>query len=280
VIANIAHPTVLVVVPTLGSRPEWLGVCLRSVAMQDYPCVQIRVVGPSGRGIESITASFGAQFLSTDEPGLSKAINYAWWADGASQELITWLGDDDALAPGSISKGVTALRENPLAGMCYGRTRYIDDRGNSLYLSRPSRFASVYLRIGKDFVPQPGSILRRVAVSSVGSLDESLRNAMDLDLFIRLQKWGPAVYVKAELSAYRLHGESITATKGLEDEARQVRQRHRGVLLRTLLRPLEGPIALLDRIVYACHMRLPCPPTPQLGGVPYTMPPQSFGRHL
>lgn len=261
---------VTVIVPTLATRKEWLRQCLTSIQRQS-PTPRILIVTPSHADLSDVLARHpGAIWLTDDTPGLSNAINTG--LREVRTPLATWLGDDDLLAPNSIAIATQVLEDHPAASFVYGRTRYIDQSGKTLGYTRPSRLAAWYLKYGKDFVPQPGSLFRSVALEEVGGVDASLRNAMDLDMFIRLQSWGPAIYVPRELSAYRLHDSSITMTKGLSDEADLVRLRHQSPTAKRInraVRPLTRQLdTWFDRSFRYAHA--PKPPIWAAGGGPYT----------
>ncbi|NEK84259.1 glycosyltransferase family 2 protein [Blastococcus saxobsidens] len=259
-----------IVVPTLGQRPSWLRDNLESLTRQGLP-VDILVVSrtPIGTLLDRFVAEVQQEVCET--PGLSAALQHG--LSRLRNEYVSWLGDDDLLAPGSLKTALAALDRNPSAPFVYGRTRYINEQGDTIGLTRPTSLAARYARYGKDFIPQPGSLLRRSALQTVGDIDVSLRNAMDLDLLLRLQRVGKPVYVPVELSAYRLHPSSITMTKGNLDEGELVRRRHAGTLAsRTyrLWRPLSRTI---DKWVDRSFRYGPAPkPAPwRPGGRPYTL---------
>jgi len=210
----------------MGTRPQWLRQTLLSIASQQAAAVNIVVVLPSGgdaspaEGIDSLTVK------REDRRGLSVAINSGM--ESAKAEYVTWLGDDDLLAPGSLRYSIVALQQHPCAPFSFGRTRYIDSAGATIGLARPSSMAARHLRYGKDFVPQPGSLIRRSAWNAVGGVDESLHNAMDLKLFLELCRLGRPVYLRREVSAYRLHSQSITLAKGASDESEAIRRSYQG----------------------------------------------------
>ena len=111
--------------------------------------------------------------------------------------------------------------------MVYGRCRYVDGAGALLFEARPGRLAGALLRWGPDLVPQPGSVARAESVRTAGLLDETLRYAMDLDLFLRLKEKGRIDYLPVALASFRWH-EGSTTVAGLDSsasEARMVRRR-------------------------------------------------------
>jgi len=261
-------PSILVVVPTLGERKGWLRASVRSVLSQEGVEVKVRVVAPSRASLGRLCSELGVDLVECDKKGLSVAINEGW-RDSEDTEFITWLGDDDLLAPGSLATTSAALAAHPMATMVYGAVRYIDAAGNSLWLQRPGRFAGWYLRYGKNLVPQQGSLLRRSFVTAGGGIDETYQSAMDQDLFSRLMDCGPYSSVPQEVAAFRMHGSNITVNKGDEgaDEGERIRARHVGQFY-----PLIRRLTLVaDRVIYALIRRWPYGPPPLVNGLPYTV---------
>jgi glycosyltransferase involved in cell wall biosynthesis len=257
-----------VVVPTLGSRRDWLRASIRSILSQEDVEVRVRVVAPSKASLRQLCSDLGAELVECDEKGLSLAIN-AGWKDSGEAEYITWLGDDDLLAPGSLAAASTALDACPDAAMAYGPVRYINAAGKSMWLQRPGRFAAWYLPYGKNLVPQQGSLLRKSFVMAVGGLDESCKSAMDQDLFSRLLDCGAYSYVRREVAAFRIHESNITVNKGNEgmDEGERIRARHAGRFYPLIRRVTR----VSDRVIYALIRRWPYGAPPSVNGQPYTV---------
>lgn len=219
--------SVLYVVPTLGRRVDYIAQTLDSLQTQDYD-VTVVVVAPAAAS-EAVDAARerGLAFVPERSPGLSAAINEGFRRHGERHEFWAWLGDDDTLVPGSTAVAVEHLRRHPRASMVYGRCAYVDEAGRRLHEVRPSPLAARLMRWGPNLVPQPGSVARAAAVRRAGLLDETLRFAMDLDLFLRLQDEGPVLYVPRVLATFRWHVGSTTVGDQLasDAEARRVRER-------------------------------------------------------
>jgi len=258
---RVGSTEVLVVVPTLGTRPDWLRECVTSIRSQEGVSPIIRIVCPSGTVTLKEFSASRVEIIEYDQRGLAAAIREGF--ANYEGEFITWLGDDDKLQPGSLQAVVEALKSSPQASFAYGRTRYIAASGSTIGVTRPGRLAAHYLTVGKDFVPQPGSVIRRSAYEAVGGIDVDLANAMDLDLFIRLQRYGASVYVPRELSCYRLHESSITVTKGDKDEGELVRLKYLSKTLRSSYRIWRPVTRIVDRVWDVSNRRLPSPSAPR-----------------
>lgn len=252
----------------MGTRPKWLRQTLLSIAEQRFIKVHIVIVLPT-EGDASPADGIGCVAVKReDRPGLSIAINSGMEACDA--DYVTWLGDDDLLSPDSLGRSIAALGEYPNAPFSYGRTRYIDATGATIGKTRPTSFAARHLRYGKDFIPQPGSVIRYSAWLAIGGVDESLQNAMDLKLFLELCRLGKPVYLNREVSAYRIHANSITLTKGVTDESEKIRRAFQGgnaTRTYALWRPLVKEI---DKWIDRLFRLAPCRRAELVDGVPYT----------
>ena len=203
-----AVPDVLIVVPTLGRRPEHLRACLHSLSTQE-PAPDIVVVGPDTTFVRSAAEAHGASWLA-DPGSQTRAINAGVESAPGSIRYVNWLGDDDLLEPGAIAVTRSALEANPVATVAYGACRYIDESGKQLWVSKAGPWASRILAWGPDLIPQPGMLVRLDAWRQIGGVDESYRFAFDLDLLLKLKRIGPLVDVGTVVSSFRWHADSLT----------------------------------------------------------------------
>ena len=199
---------VLIVVPTLGRRPDHLQACLRSIATQT-PAPQIVVVGPDTDAVRTATASVEAHWLP-DPGSQTRAINIGAATAHESIRYLNWLCDDDLLEPDSIAVTRTALEGNARATVAYGSCRYIDEEDRELWISRAGPWASRILSWGPDLIPQPGMLIRLDDWRAVGGVDESYRFAFDLDLLLKLKRRGALIDVGCVVSSFRWHADSLT----------------------------------------------------------------------
>ncbi|MDP9885840.1 GT2 family glycosyltransferase [Sinomonas atrocyanea] len=184
-------------------------------------------------------------------------------------EYFAWLGDDDILAPGSLAQMAEMMDAKPETTLALGRVRYITGDGCSKWVVRSGSWACWYSRIGRNFMGQPGSLMRRRAFEAVGGLDGSLKNAMDQDLFIRLSIQGPVAYVPIEVAAFRVHDGSISSRKGGNDERALVSARYRPKMPFFFDVMVSFAARIADRVLLSVHPRLPDPPAPMRCGSRY-----------
>jgi GT2 family glycosyltransferase len=241
---------VLIVIPTLGLRPELFSLTLQSILDQPAEPADIVVVLPAdASAVREMATAVGAQLL--DDPGsMSAAINAGFSLAGPQHLYANWIGDDDLLAPDALAAAAKALDADSTAVVAFGHCDYIDSDGGLLFTSKAGRLAPWLMTWGPDLVPQPGALFRLTAVRDVGLLDPSLRYAMDLDLLLRLRKRGRFVNTGKVLSSFRWHSSSTTVanrTPSLE-EAEQVKRRYLSPLQRRLAPVWERPVRLATRL--------------------------------
>lgn len=213
-----------IVVPTLGNRPDFLRESLASIRHAGE--VFLVVVRPTQCDLSSDVRSLID--LEVDDPGngLAAAINRGMKALPNDISFVSWLGDDDRLT-GIGFRELAELAEKSGAAGVFGRCRYVDSSGNELFVNRSGAWAVPLMLFGPQLIPQPGSLIRRSSLQSIGYLDESLKWAFDLEMFLKLRKQpGGLKFVPALVSEFRWHDDSLTvgSRRGSVEEASRVRR--------------------------------------------------------
>jgi len=241
-------PRVLMVVPTLGQRTDYLAHTLQSIREQGVP-VDITVVCPSSAK-EARSMARGAGASIVDDPGsLPAAINLGM-ASVDDHEYVAWLGDDDLLEPQSLDWTTSALDRDPAAVLAYGWCRYINPDGRQLWINKTGKVAEAVLAWGPQLIPQPGMLVRRKAWEAVGGLDESLTMAFDFDLILKLRRVGSLTSVDRTVSAFRWHPQSLTVSSRSRNfqESELVKRRYLQPWQRRLAWSWERPVRLATRL--------------------------------
>ncbi len=237
------NTSILMVVPTLGRRPEYLAQSLTSIGTQGVD-TDIVVVSPDIAETRAIIDDHGARWVRDPaRGGQSGALNEGLRSARPDAKYFAWLCDDDILTPGSLAAASSVLEGHPEASMVYGWCDYINERGEVVFSSRAGRWAAATLRWGPNLIPQPGSLMRLSDVVRAGGIDESCRLTMDLDLFLRLRKRGKLLFLEQTLAQFRWHSDSLTVSqqKASMDEADMVRQRYMAPWTARLYRVLRWP---------------------------------------
>jgi GT2 family glycosyltransferase len=224
-----------VVVPTLGTRGEYLATCLQS--LKDSSVGHVCIVCPPHVDISKFIEE-GLVHQKVDDPGkgLAAAINAGVNSLPQSISIINWLGDDDYVNPRSIEAALSILTAKESTVMVYGSCTYVDQDNIVVWQNRSGSFAAKILRFGPCLIPQPGALIKRRAFVEAGGLNEGLGWAFDLDLFIKLSKLGALKFVGMNLASFRWHSDSLTVSlrRNSVQEASRVRVSHLQPLTRYL----------------------------------------------
>jgi|SRR5450759_2401084 GT2 family glycosyltransferase len=148
------------------------------------------------------------------------------------------LHSDDYYLDGRVLSRVAEALEQTGAAWALGRIM-VDVGGVLTPEPRPMPAYS-YSRLvsGSYFVSHPATFVRRAAFEQVGMFDESLRYAMDCDLWLRLGRLGNPAVINEPLSAFRVHAGSVSSANQLASslEERRVRMRYwRGTPMSTMV---------------------------------------------
>lgn len=232
-----------IVVPTLGTRPEYLRQCLLSIRKAGPAFVLL--VTKEATNADALQAEGLVDSIVPDPgQGLPEAINFGIKRLPKEVEYINWLGDDDLLTPGSLLYSATVLDNEPKTVLVFGSCDYIDERGDVVWRNNSGSWAVPLMRVGPDLIPQPGALFRRSAFEGVGGLSTKYSWAFDFDLFLKLSKRGQLRFVNKTLAKFRWHPESLSVEHRRKSvhEASRVRTQHLPIVLRPFSFLWEWPV--------------------------------------
>jgi glycosyltransferase involved in cell wall biosynthesis len=224
-------PLVSIITPSYN-QAHYLPETIQSVLSQDYPNLEYIIVdGGSADDTGEIIKQYSSQlawWVSEPDQGQTDALNKGF--AHASGEIFAWLNSDDTYLPGAISQAVESLLAQPEAAMVYGDANLVDENGKVIGRF-PSRQTSLKQMLrGSVHIPQQTTFFWSRLWKQVGPLDPSFHFAMDYDLWVRLAKIAPLVYIPRLWANFRLHGEGKTTA--MDDrcypEMLQVYQREGG----------------------------------------------------
>jgi GT2 family glycosyltransferase len=208
-------PLVTIVSPSLN-QGAYVEQAIESVLGQDYPRLEYIVVdgGSTDGTLETLRRYEGRlRWISERDAGQAAAINKGF-AMG-SGEILGWLNCDDGYEPGAITRVVRSFLARPDVMMVYGEARFVDAAGRDLGLCKQVEpFDLDRLVHWGDIVVQPAAFFRRAAFEALSGLDETLHWTMDYDLWIRIGRRFPVLYVPERLAWYRLTGANKTLRGG------------------------------------------------------------------
>lgn len=219
---------ILMVLPTLGQRPDYLKLTLESLNDQKDVLFDLVMIFPLDN-IETMTLAKKYNATPVADPGsLSKAVNAGIAKAKLHHEYIGWIGDDDYITKRSLETAIQNLDKQPNAVLAFGYCDYIDENGNKLFSSRAGRLAPWLMTWGPNLVPCPGAVFRKEAINQVGGFDENNMYSMDLDMLLKLRKVGKFINTKTTLAAFRWHSTSQTVNnrEAVLNETEQVKRKY------------------------------------------------------
>lgn len=211
-------PRVSIVMPSYN-QSAFIEESIRSVLLQGYPNLEFFLYDASScDGSIEIIKKYGAWFtywVSEKDRGQSDAINKG--LGKSTGMFFNWQNSDDILTPCSLFKAVNALLEHPEASHVQGYVHLIYANGKLHSSTESNKELPVRLmqNLG-DLVAnlkagiQPGCLMDRELVVSLGGIDESMHFTMDMDILLRLSIVKPPLYIHEKLVDYRLHLDTKT----------------------------------------------------------------------
>ena len=211
-------PLVSVVIPVYNGEAFILE-CLRSVAAQTYPKLQIIVVddGSTDRTAELVRQSgMNTELVSQDHKNLPSARNTG--IRHATGDFIALLDSDDLWHPDKIEAQVSMMMENPEAGLIFTDTEKIFPSGKTRrqkdkkQLSKKINQQDPFPVLIKKNVIVPSSVLIRTSVfEKIGYFDEALNSCEDWEFWLRFPVHHlPIFFLDRVLTKYRFHGGNMS----------------------------------------------------------------------
>lgn len=209
---------VSVVIPTYH-RPVFLKRCIDSVLDQTYRNIEIIVVDDNDpetearketelvmqayAGVDNIT------YLKHDHNKNGSAARNTGWRNSHGK-YITFIDDDDAIAPTKIEKQVEYLEHlDPSWGACYTGYRLLKEHGDP-QISSEKRFGDCYVAaLMRTMFMGSGSnlLLRKSVVDEVNGYDETFIRNQDIEFLVRVLEKYKLAYVDEVLLTIYQEGE-------------------------------------------------------------------------
>jgi glycosyltransferase involved in cell wall biosynthesis len=231
-VGTAATPKVSVIVPIYNQLP-FIRETVDSVLAQDHPAIEL-ILSDDGStdGTLDVLREYAeregdrVKVVASDEnTGIAGAFNRA--LDAHTGEYIAWLGGDDVMLPGKLSRQVAVLEaRHDAIGCCHDADVFDSDSGRSY-----GRFTEVYngrrgvhdggveLLLEPAYLMLPSTMM--VRSSAVGALrfDPRVRVSNDWLFDIVLFRHGRIVGLDDVLARYRRHRRNATSqtSDALED---------------------------------------------------------------
>jgi glycosyltransferase involved in cell wall biosynthesis len=213
-------PSVDVVVP-VRNRARFIRACLDSVRAQTFQPAAVLVVDDgSTDDTAAILADYARAWpklrvIRTAPRGVSSARNTALAASTA--DLVAFIDSDDLWPPEKLARQVALFTpDRPQLGLVHCGLRQINEHGMPLrrgLVVVPSRRGDVFRDMLERFygIAPSTIVVRRDIVASVGGFDETLVQAEDRDLCLKVAKVSQVDYVPDVLICLRSHGDNSYA---------------------------------------------------------------------
>ena len=221
-------PKVSVVIPTYNLA-HFIAEAIQSILGQTFSEFEVIAVDDgSTDNTKDVVNSFKdprIRYIYQENHGVSAARNTGIQA--SSSEYIAFLDSDDVLMENALEKGAQVLERHPEVGFSYGQEYLMDERRRVFHL-RKQRHKYSYVREGieeiKEFLLHGNYVCtstvmaRRRCLYDVGLFDPTFRpGSEDFDLWVRLAKRYAVAYIAEPLVKYRIHPDSIGATRKLDE---------------------------------------------------------------
>jgi glycosyltransferase involved in cell wall biosynthesis len=183
-------PVISVIIPAYNAE-KTIAQTIESVLNQSFVDFELLVINDGST--DSTLDVLGQikdsriQVFSYGNAGVSAARNRG--VSNSSGEFIAFLDADDLWTPDKLQEQLKALEDNKNAGLAYSWTDWIDESGQFLrpggYINKNGNVFAALLH--RDFVESGSNpLIRKQALSEVGGFDDSLAQAEDWDMWLRL----------------------------------------------------------------------------------------------
>lgn len=213
-------PLVSVAIVTFNQK-SFLAECIESILAQDYPNIEIVVADDcSTDGTQEMLQRYDADHpgmfklaLASANRGITRNSNAALHA--CSGKYIAWMGGDDLMSPGKLSKQVHYMEQHPSCAICYHDLDVFDSESNrTLYLfskkAKPREGGIEVVITNQSFNGACASMVR-ADKSPARGFNELIPYASDWLYWIEvLHQGGTINYIDEVLGRYRRHSSNIT----------------------------------------------------------------------
>jgi GT2 family glycosyltransferase len=229
-----------VIVATLGERAT-LKETLNSIAKQNIIEMEVKIVCPHSSLLkvqkiaeECLMSNF--ELIRDSGKGLSAAINQGFKVPG-NFEYFCWINDDDELTMKSLERARNFLETNRKFNAVIGTLQYSRKNKHRILRNRVTKLNLIISKVGPNVITQPGSLIRRTAIHEEQLLNEKYKYAMDLDMWLRIMRYGKIGIIKEIQAIMKWHKDSITIgnRKSASIEAFQIRLSNSETLMKKLL---------------------------------------------
>jgi GT2 family glycosyltransferase len=263
------RPQVSIVIPTYNQNPEFLRAAVASALSQTYEKFELIVSNNhSTNDTLQVLSEFVDKRLKVVCPKnhLPMTENFAFAADQASGEFISFLASDDWVHPSWLQDLMPILSAHPEAVFGFGEIADVayDDLQKINFLYRDSAMATsfyateellpIMFRFNRQSSWMVGDVIRADAYRKAGGIGYGgFKYSSDWGLVARLLELGGGVYLNQVVAKYRSWGhaegkvDSLRFSGAVQDVARAYAMLDESVILRPLLANLQDQLGRAKR---------------------------------
>lgn len=156
--------------------------------------------------------------------GIGRAMNRG--IDAATGRYVAHLHSDDYYAAADVLDAVARCFASERVDWVFGKVQVLRD-GVLVppYPMLPFTYRS--FAAGRASVPHPAVFIRRSMFARVGMFDETLKYAMDIDLWLRLGRVAQPATIDRPLTVFRDHAGSVSSANRIKARQEELRVRLR-----------------------------------------------------
>jgi len=220
----MTKPFLSVVMPSFNGA-RWIAGALDSVWAQADPDIELIIVDGNDdeeteRVVDSYRSDLNIKYFRRPDLGSWQAkTNFA--VSKAAADYIAMLHVDDLWLPGRTAVVRKWIQAAPAALCHLSPSQLVDASGRKIGIWRcpfePSFEAidpNTLLErlLVQNFISCPAPVIARRAWLDLGGVDEDLWYTADWDFYLKIAAAGPVVYHSECLTAFRIHGSSLTVS--------------------------------------------------------------------
>jgi len=221
------NPIISVILPVYNGE-KTIKETVRSVLSQTFSEFELIIIndGSADSTVDIVSSIEDERIKVFSYPNAGQPASRNRGIAQAQGDYIAFIDADDLWTADKLEAQYKALQDNPQAALAYSWTDWIDESGELLkrgsYITESGDVLSKLLL--NDFVANGSNpLIRRQALLDVGGFDESLSNAHDWEMWLRLAMRYPFVAVPSPQVLYRKSTSSMSANIwGMERSSIQV----------------------------------------------------------
>ena len=212
------NPLVSIYVP-LYNRERYIVECIQSALEQSVKDLEVVVCddGSTDKSNELVQKYFGnhkrVRLITQKNGGIGAASNTA--VRNSRGFFIGQLDADDVLMTDAVERCLEVMDKDTRLSLVYGTTEYIDE--NSKFVSQGWNwpvFSREYLLT--KMIVHHFRLFRKRDFMRTSGFDETIKNAVDYDMMLKLAEVGEVKHLNKVLYQYRKHGEMTTVMHNSE----------------------------------------------------------------